>query len=151
MAGLLHDIGKLILANSFPEKYAEVIRKVTQSKISLCQSEREVFGTTHAQLGAYLMGLWGMSGEVVRGIGLPHKYSHFDRSVPMFLSLANTIDHHFVTIHPDYFKPGMKKGLLPEGRQEELLKKWMDYINENWSDMDHFNPIDNGALARLFT
>ncbi|MCJ2164765.1 MULTISPECIES: response regulator [unclassified Pseudodesulfovibrio] len=151
MAGLLHDIGKLILASSFPEKYAEVIRKATQSKISLCQSEMEVFGTTHAQIGAYLMGLWGMSGEVVRGIGLHHKHTQYDMSVPMFLSVANTIDHHFVTIHPDYFKQGMTKGLLPEGRQEELLKKWVSYVKDNWSDMDHFNPIDNEALTRLFS
>lgn len=72
-AGMLHDIGALVLAARMPEKYREV-RKVAESGSGqLVLREDEVFGCDHARVGAYLMGLWGLSDRIVEAIAY-HDY-----------------------------------------------------------------------------
>ncbi len=149
MAGLLHDVGKLILASNFSERYETVLSKVAESHLPICDCEMDVFGTTHAQLGAYLMGLWGMSGEVVHGIGYHHQYDEFDLSVPMLVSAANVIDHHCMIIHPDYVRISPNKHLLPEGQQGELLEKWINYVKDHWDGIDEFQILDAKILDGL--
>src|SRR5208337_4041806 len=56
-AGLLHDIGKLILATNFKTQYQQALNLVRSRNVPLGQAEREVFGTTHAEVGAYLLSL----------------------------------------------------------------------------------------------
>jgi HD-like signal output (HDOD) protein/CheY-like chemotaxis protein len=72
MSGLLHDVGKLVLAVSLPERYCEVLTLVNEAGKSYYESELEVFGTTHAQVGAYLMGLWGLADPIVEAIAFHH-------------------------------------------------------------------------------
>lgn len=151
MAGLLHDVGKLILANQFPKRYEEVLKRVAETKAPVCQCEMEVFGTTHAQIGAYLMGLWGMSSNVVHGIGYHHLGDIYDFNVPTLVAVANVIDHHCVIIHPDYVKIGINEKILPQDQRGELLEKWINYVKDNWSGMDEFQILDGELLAQLRT
>jgi len=72
MAGLLHDIGKLVLATNLPEKYNEVLGLIRQDDVSLCEAEKEMFGTTHAEVGAYLIGLWGIQDPIVEALAFHH-------------------------------------------------------------------------------
>ncbi len=67
-AGLLHDIGKLILATATRKKYAEVLRIVDFENVGLCDAERRVLGCTHAEIGAYLLGVWGLPGPIVEAV-----------------------------------------------------------------------------------
>lgn len=71
-AGLLHDTGKLILAANFPAQYGELLEKIETKKLSEHDAEREVFGCTHAEIGGYLLGLWGLPVPVVEAIALHH-------------------------------------------------------------------------------
>ena len=59
-AGLLHDIGRLVLIANLPEQYAEAVARAEAEKISLVDAERAVFGVSHAEVGGYLLGLWGL-------------------------------------------------------------------------------------------
>jgi putative nucleotidyltransferase with HDIG domain len=72
MAGFLHDVGKLILAQNLPEKYQEVIALTRDRNLPLCQAEREVLGATHAEVGAYLLGLWGLPNPIVEATAFHH-------------------------------------------------------------------------------
>jgi len=72
-AGILHDLGKLILAQNFPDDYAELLTQSCRQPRPLWEIETERFGASHAELGAYLMGLWGIGDEVVGAIAHHHQ------------------------------------------------------------------------------
>lgn len=67
-AGLLHDVGLLILATRLPEELDEAIGQAKETKVSLFEAEKELFGGTHAEVGGYLLELWGLPDPVVEAI-----------------------------------------------------------------------------------
>lgn len=72
LAGMLHDVGKLILSTGLPEKYGEIVKQAGENGASLTEIEQEMLGTTHSAVGAYLMGLWGFPDNVVEAIAFHH-------------------------------------------------------------------------------
>lgn len=72
MAGLLHDSGKLILASSFSEQYKEITAMAQDKKGSIRELEEEILGISHAEVGAYLMGLWGLPIPIIEAIAYHH-------------------------------------------------------------------------------
>lgn len=71
-AGMLHDAGRLVLAVNFPETYRGLLETAIAEKLDLVELERSVLGVTHAEVGAYLMGTWGLSDDVVEAIAYHH-------------------------------------------------------------------------------
>ncbi len=71
-AGLFHDIGKLVLATNLAEPYSGALALANKRKIPLWEVEAEVFGATHAETGAYLLGLWGLPVSVLEASALHH-------------------------------------------------------------------------------
>jgi|GEM_PF-1723793 len=57
IAGLLHDIGQLVLVQSFPDEYKRAIDKIKAGKPTI-NAEEEVFGTNSAEVGAWVMQQW---------------------------------------------------------------------------------------------
>ena len=77
IAGLLHDIGKLVLLAQMMDKYEQAVLLAKEKSINLRIAEKEVFDTVHGDIGAYLMGLWGMPGPVVEAIGFHHRLDNY--------------------------------------------------------------------------
>jgi putative nucleotidyltransferase with HDIG domain len=71
-AGLLHDIGKLMLASRLPLRYGDVLMWAQIKRIPAWEAEREILCATHAAIGAYLLGLWGLPDGVVEAIAYHH-------------------------------------------------------------------------------
>ena len=71
-AGMLHDIGRLVLASTVPDSYVAALRLVEEHGIRISAAEREVFGVTHAEIGAYLLGLWGVPSALVESVAWHH-------------------------------------------------------------------------------
>ena len=65
MAGLLHDLGKLILVAANPDEYRHIVEQSKQQALPIYLAEEESIWTGHAAVGAYLMGLWGLPLEAV--------------------------------------------------------------------------------------
>jgi HD-like signal output (HDOD) protein/ActR/RegA family two-component response regulator len=71
-AGMLHDMGKLMLADSRPKEFAEALEVAAEERISLAAAEQKVFGADHAGLAAYLLGLWGLPTSIVEAVAFHH-------------------------------------------------------------------------------
>lgn len=71
--GLLHDIGKLVLAGNVPAMYDTVHRMQISKKISLREAELMVLGVTHSELGACLLGSWGLPLPMLEAIAWHHE------------------------------------------------------------------------------
>lgn len=72
MAARFHDIGKIILAVSFPKDYDRVIKLTEKESAPFFEAEKEIFNLTHSEIGAYLLGLWGMPEPVVAAVAEHH-------------------------------------------------------------------------------
>jgi HD-like signal output (HDOD) protein len=72
MAGLLHDLGKLILATNFEKLYRQVLNTAQGTGKNPLDLEYEAFGTSHAEIGAYLMGLWRLENSIIEAIAFHH-------------------------------------------------------------------------------
>lgn len=70
--GLLHDVGKYVLDLAFEEQYDEVLRTAQDSQRPLIDVEQEAFGTTHAEVGAWLVEHWQLP-EIVATV-IRHLY-----------------------------------------------------------------------------
>ena len=71
-AGMLHDIGKLILAVNLPQEFDSACRAARAERIEYHDAEQRVFGANHAVVGGYLIGLWGLPVPVVEAVALHH-------------------------------------------------------------------------------
>jgi HD-like signal output (HDOD) protein len=71
-AGLMHDIGKVVLAANFDEQYRGAQSLARKQGMELWEVEKEIFGATHGEIGAYLLGLWGMPLDLLEVAALHH-------------------------------------------------------------------------------
>ena len=85
LAGQLHDVGKLVLASSFPREFREALDIVCEGQ-TLQDAELASLGASHAEIGAYLLGLWGLADEIVEAVAFHHRPS--DCREPTFRPLA---------------------------------------------------------------
>ncbi|MEW8337009.1 MAG: response regulator [Candidatus Thiodiazotropha sp.] len=95
LAGMLHDIGKLILVVNQPAEYAQ-LKQATADTAEQMQAEKEVFGTTHGAVGAYLLGLWGIPQSIVEAVALhaqPGLQGERALSVLTVVHAANALVH----------------------------------------------------------
>jgi len=60
VAGLMHDVGRLIIAYKMPEECHQVLRLMTLKECTLRDAEQQVMGFDHAQVGAALMAAWSL-------------------------------------------------------------------------------------------
>ncbi len=71
--GLLHDAGKLVFAQNFPDEYESCFREACRRGEIPCEVEERYFGASHALVGAYLFGLWGLPAAVVEAVAFHHE------------------------------------------------------------------------------
>lgn len=71
VAGLLHNVGELLVQQYFRAEQAAVDKRVAAGEDRL-DAEREELGGTHADLGSYLFGLWQLPAEIVQSTMLHH-------------------------------------------------------------------------------
>jgi putative nucleotidyltransferase with HDIG domain len=73
LVGMLHDVGKLLLAANFPEQYRKVVALSNGRPQSVMDGELRVFGVTHAEVGAFLLCLWGLPDFIAEAIAYHHQ------------------------------------------------------------------------------
>lgn len=139
IAGLLHDIGQLLMFNQLPEKSHEVILLLMEGSADLetFEAERHVFGFDHMQVGAALIKSWHLPLLLEECVGFHHEPQNaklFPAEVAL-INIANAVavmadfnsmneDDEIPIIHPASWKrAGLTKTDLPdaiEKAQEEI-------------------------------
>jgi putative nucleotidyltransferase with HDIG domain len=74
VAGLLHDLGKVIIAQRFPAEHKEIQAVVDRTGCMSLDAEREVLGVTHPEVGMWLLKKWGLPGKLVYPIAYHHAF-----------------------------------------------------------------------------
>lgn len=72
-AGLLHDIGKMVLDIFFPKDYAQVLAHRDSKDCLLREAEREVMGFDHSLVGACVAARWSLPGAICAALGAHHR------------------------------------------------------------------------------
>ncbi len=96
LAGILHDIGKLVLADHFGLEYAQVCMAAENADLPLLNAELDQFAASHADIGGYLLGLWGLPQDLIEAVALHHDPSSHDISqfTPLTaVHVANALVH----------------------------------------------------------
>ncbi|MBO1223699.1 MAG: HDOD domain-containing protein [Candidatus Scalindua sediminis] len=91
IAGILHDIGKLILLK-IPRQYKQVRDFIERTGCDLVEAEYTVMKTSHAELGAYLLGLWGIPDNIVEPVAFHHNPSKLIENTFTTLNKASDKD-----------------------------------------------------------
>ena len=104
-AGLLHDAGRLVLMSRAGDQFGAVLEEARRRHAPLHVVEAEMLGATHAEVGAYLLGLWDLPHAVVEPVALHH--SRPPRREPSdtasMVALANVLAHEVLDPDgPDY-------------------------------------------------
>lgn len=139
MAGLLHDIGKIILMANLPKEYEQVLSgSRLLPGISDITAEYGRFGASHAEIGAYLLGLWGLSTPIVEAVAFHHQPSQCrsQKFSPLtavhaangLLHEAQLPDKEIPGLDMEYIESLNLTGKLPAWRQisRELAEKRVD-------------------------
>ena len=96
MIGILHDIGQVVFIRNKAEEYYELLQANRQMPMGLYAFEEKRFGISHAELGGYLMSLWGLPENIVNAISFHHhptlgSKTQFSGTTAVYV--ANILDH----------------------------------------------------------
>ena len=101
-AGLLHDTGALVFASACTEDYVRVCDYAVINAVPLSDAEKEVLGCTHAEVGAYLLGIWGLPHSITESVAYHHRPADCVGSVFSPLTAVHAAD---VLAHARQEKP----------------------------------------------
>ncbi|WP_308734547.1 HDOD domain-containing protein [Humidesulfovibrio sp.] len=129
-AALLHDTGKLLLDVLYASECQEIMEAVRADNRRVSEVEAEHLGLTHAQVGAYLLGLLGLPQPVVRAVARHHAHSpeqkgfHAEDAV----YFANVLDHGLFVFNECYARPEPDPLRLAGIGGDERLGRWRKVV-----------------------
>lgn len=129
IAGMLHDLGKFVLAQYLPLRYGQTVALSRSDNAAICEAERRSLSTTHAQAGAYLLGLWGIGDSVIEAVAFHHQPG--DCPVESFCPLtavhaANALQHELVRLSPNYAEHPLDMAYLEKLGLTERVPVWRE-------------------------
>jgi HD-like signal output (HDOD) protein len=98
ISGMLHDIGRLLLMSQMAESYMPLIHSAQERDLQLMELEKQHYSATHGDIGAYLTGLWGFTGDIVEAVAFHNNLSGYPANSftsAMAVHVADCFCHEF--------------------------------------------------------
>jgi HD-like signal output (HDOD) protein/ActR/RegA family two-component response regulator len=128
IAGLMHDIGKLVLAANKPEAYEGALAHMAETGEPFYRAEQAVYQADHAALGGYLLGLWGIPDEVLQAVAYHHTpWRGRDKGVTALtlVHVANAFSNQGADLaEAEFALMGMDRDYLTAAGVWEALSGW---------------------------
>jgi HD-like signal output (HDOD) protein len=132
VAGLIHDIGELILAQYFPDEFRLIYETAQHESVDLFQTEKEILGITHCDIGEKFAIRWNFPTPIINAI----KYHHFPEQAggdQLIAAVINLSDLFARLLGLNY---GINESLLVSIAEQpgyKILKEYNDSLeNEDW-------------------
>ena len=125
-AALLADIGMLILLNVVPERYRPILESVSDGS-ELLEKEQQELGTTHAAVGAYLLGICGVPEPIVEAVAhhhQPNEHPGFGLNAVTAVHVAAAISGELAETGPWAWAPQLDKHYLSRLGVASSLDDW---------------------------
>ncbi len=127
-AGLLHDIGQLLMFAAAPEQYDQVLRTKQESDCSLLAAEQAIFGYDHAVVGQALAQAWRLPRSIAEAIAAHHEPDEFDSEMGDLVHIAEVLSH------------ALDLGELPNNRVPALSVESGARLGLEWSEFSRCFP-----------
>ena len=153
VAALLRDVGRLVLASKMPDRFLAALALASERSCEPFEAEEELLGTSHAEIGAYLLGLWGIPHMAVEAIAHHHRptripHSGFDSAAAVYVA-------HLLTHELDALKTSTSGSAHPvEGKSTSELKEYDRDCLEKlgiWQQYPEFRVLAREALGEKKT
>jgi HD-like signal output (HDOD) protein/CheY-like chemotaxis protein len=128
-AGLLHDIGRLVLLANRPAQYLEAFETAEKGGITLEEAEQSVFGAGHPEIGGYLLGLWGLPISLVEAAVYHHHPSRcLTRTFTPLTAVhaANVLEQQTAVIAGPASRPQWDREYLAGLGLENRISVWQE-------------------------
>ncbi len=129
VAGVLHDIGKLILIEYFPDEFGESLELACDELLTISEAEMKVIGVTHAEIGGWLAEKWNLPESLVQAITYHHNPLEVEEpsEILMVTHTANALIRHN---HIGQAGDSLGASLSPE--VSTVFKAGRDILDEDW-------------------
>ncbi len=127
MAGILHDAGKMILISRFPEEYDQALTDSRKRGFPCFGAERQVVVASHAELGGYLLDLWGLPNPIIEAVTYHHEpWLSVEQqfSVTDAVYIANHLDKQRMCSLADGFSEPLDMEYLAQRGVAEQFPQW---------------------------
>jgi putative nucleotidyltransferase with HDIG domain len=124
LAALLHDIGQLILAVALPDQLEAALARAQLETQPLCAAEKDLMGISHAEIGAYLLGLWGLPYPIVEAVANHHEPMRVSHPTGFGVLEAVYVANHLAS------GTEMDTDYLRELGVQDRLETWQDMAAE---------------------
>lgn len=137
LAGLLHDIGKLVIDLHDPDTYEKIIQRADDLDEDIVFLEEETFGFTHIDTGYYLLDKWKFSDFIKNSVLFHHFFISYrgDDPVVGLVAFANQLVHKYIDGKPVPLDIYLKKYHLSADQVDTFAEKTIGIIEEYHSLM----------------